>query len=66
MINAQKDMLRDTIPTQTANCTSPVATGLPIHMAARTMIDPAKFYSGMQDLDSFLSQLKNHFNIQSH
>ena len=66
MFQAQKDMLRDTILALTANRASTAATELPIRTAARKMIDPAKFYSGTQDLDRFLSQLKHRFNIQSH
>ena len=66
MIQAQKDMLRDIILALTTNRASTAATGLPIHTAARKMIDPAKLYGGAQDLDRFLSQLKHCFNIQSH
>ena len=66
MIKAQKDMLRDTILALTANRASTAATELPIRTAARKMIDPVKFYSGAQDLDRFLSQLRHRFNIQSH
>ena len=66
MIKVEKDMLGDIILVLTANRTSTVATELPIRTAARKMIDLAKFYGGALDLDHFLSQLKHHFNIQSH
>ena len=66
MIKAQKDMLRDTILTLAANHASTAATELPIRTASRKMIDLAKFYSGAQDVERFLSQLKHRFNIQLH
>ena len=66
MIMAQKDMLCHTLLALTANRASTAATELPIRMATRKMIDLAKFCSGSKDLDRFLSQLKQRFNIQSH
>lgn len=68
MLNAQKEMLHETILAHTAQnaaanaAVSAATTTLPIRVATRKMIDPTKFRGGAQDLDRFLSQLKHRFN----